>query len=92
MHLAKLSAWQGGCTLRVSRTNKVGNGGKKVNMIKTRGQSDARLLMSIMENIAHVVYRLSARPTNMTDGLWKSEEDGKYNVNLFHLVWNNKMH
>lgn len=48
--------------------------------------------MSIMENIAHVVYRLSTVSTNMTDELWKSKEDGKYNVNLFDLVWNNKIH
>lgn len=48
--------------------------------------------MSIMENIEHVVYRLSTVSTNMTDELWKPEKDGKYNVNLFHLVWNNEIH
>jgi len=45
--------------------------------------------MSIIEDIVHVIYKLSAVSTNMTDELLKYEEDGRYKLEMYHLASKN---
>lgn len=60
--------------MRIRRTNKVGNGERKSIWQGLEGSQIhiVRVLwMSITEDIVHVVYRLSAVSTNITDELLK---------------------
>lgn len=81
--------------MRIRRTNKVGNGERKSIWQGVEG-SQIHILrglwMFITEDILHVVHRLSAVSTNMSDELLKLEEDGRYKLEMFHLAWKNEAH
>lgn len=54
MHLANFSGRQGGCTLRIRRTNKVGNGERKSIWQGLEGQSDTHCKRTVdVHNTAH---------------------------------------
>lgn len=71
MHLANFLCRQGGCTLRIRSTNKVGNGERKSIWQGIEGSQIHKGTVDVHNRNCHVVFRLSAVSKNMSDELLK---------------------